>query len=200
MYDAPFDTPPAHDGLPDAALSRMSRLAGDAEAALAVNDRASAQEAMDRLAVLIGTFMARGAEAETPSPQRPKHRIEVRRCLTSWEIRRLEAFLDANIDKSFDVATLAAQIDLSVGYFGKLFCAHYGRTPKKHLLHLRMERAKRLMVETDETLAAIAYTAGFCDQSHLTRMFSSFMGQTPTAWRRLARQAAGRPARLVRAC
>jgi AraC-like DNA-binding protein len=46
-----------------------------------------------------------------------------------------------------------------------------------------VERAARLLRETDQPAAGIAAEAGFCDQSHVTRTFRHILGRLPSAVR-----------------
>jgi AraC-like DNA-binding protein len=40
------------------------------------------------------------------------------------------------------------------------------------------------MEETNHSLAEIAHSCGFADQSHFSRRFRSVMGRSPAVWRR----------------
>jgi AraC-like DNA-binding protein len=51
----------------------------------------------------------------------------------------------------------------------------------------RVELAKRALVESRETVSAIAAELGFADQAHLTRVFRDATGWTPAAFRRAMR-------------
>lgn len=44
----------------------------------------------------------------------------------------------------------------------------------------RVERAARLLRETDHACAYIAHEAGFCDQSHMNRTFRRLLGRAPS--------------------
>lgn len=70
------------------------------------------------------------------------------------------------------------------------FRRHLGRTPFQEMLRWRMEEAKRLLRETDWTLERIADATGFGAGVRLSAEFRRITGQTPGAYRRLAR---GRP-------
>jgi len=52
------------------------------------------------------------------------------------------------------------------------------------LLRRRVEVAKSLMRDRRLSLADIALSAGFADQSHFTRVFTQQVGISPNAWRR----------------
>lgn len=61
----------------------------------------------------------------------------------------------------------------------------YGLPPHAWLLQQRAERARRL-IRDGSGLALAATSAGFADQSHMTRVFVRQFGFTPGAWRRAA--------------
>jgi AraC family transcriptional regulator len=48
---------------------------------------------------------------------------------------------------------------------------------------LRIEWACRELVATDQPIVEIAVQAGFCDHSHMTRVFRRMTGLTPTEFR-----------------
>jgi len=52
------------------------------------------------------------------------------------------------------------------------------------LVTQRIERAKQLLLNTNQSLCEIALAAGFADQSHFTRVFSQRIKASPAAWRR----------------
>lgn len=60
-----------------------------------------------------------------------------------------------------------------------------------YLRELRLERAARLLRETAESVAGIAYQTGFADQSHLQRLFKIRYALCPLAYRKLNQQGSG---------
>ena len=59
----------------------------------------------------------------------------------------------------------------------------YGLPPHAWLLRQRAERA-RALIRDGSSLAGAAASAGFADQSHMTRIFVRQFGFTPGAWRK----------------
>jgi AraC family transcriptional regulator len=47
----------------------------------------------------------------------------------------------------------------------------------------RIEEAKRLLAETEETLVEVGLRVGCADQSHFTALFHKHVGMTPKAYR-----------------
>jgi transcriptional regulator GlxA family with amidase domain len=49
---------------------------------------------------------------------------------------------------------------------------------------LRLERAARLLRESGDSVADVAYQTGFADQSHLQRLFKAKFAISPLAYRK----------------
>ncbi len=64
---------------------------------------------------------------------------------------------------------LAADLDLHPVHVSRMFKRHAGLTPSQYLRQQRVLGAARTVLETRESLAAVAERHGFADQSHLTR-------------------------------
>jgi len=65
------------------------------------------------------------------------------------------------------------------------FRKHLGATPGAYLRRLRIDAARRALLETDAAIVDVAFDAGFYDQSHFTREFRREVGLPPAAFRRL---------------
>jgi AraC family transcriptional regulator len=104
--------------------------------------------------------------------------------LAPWQERRAKEMLRANLSGDLGLPELASACRLSSGHFSRAFKQTVGCPPHQWLLHQRVERAKELILNTDEPLCAIALDTGFADQSHFTWVFSQHVKASPAAWRR----------------
>jgi len=104
--------------------------------------------------------------------------------LTGWRVRRLAEFIEANIVRTIKVGELAGVVRISTSQLGRCFNVTFGLTPSDYIMRQRLERARHIMLNSDEGLAQIAYACGLCDQAHLTRAFRKHYGCPPAAWRR----------------
>lgn len=104
--------------------------------------------------------------------------------LAPWQFRRAAEIMTSFSDDDLSLRELAAQCGLSVSYFIRAFKATTGDSPHRWILRHRIECSKVMLSHGNATLIEIAAHCGFADQSHFTRMFKSFVGITPAAWRR----------------
>lgn len=100
--------------------------------------------------------------------------------------------------EGISVADLLRVVPLSRRMLEHRFLKLVRRTPHAEIIRIRMERAARLLRETDLSLAEIANRAGFADANYLSVAFKKQMGVSPRAYRAEmrtpgAKPAAGRP-------
>ena len=94
-------------------------------------------------------------------------------------VRRLERdFIHAG-----DLDTAARQAGVSRRRFTELFRRETGETYRRHLERLRIDHARRLLLDSDRTVAAIAFECGFDDLSSFYRAFRRVEGRPPLAVR-----------------
>ncbi|MFB6416122.1 MULTISPECIES: helix-turn-helix domain-containing protein [Bradyrhizobium] len=104
--------------------------------------------------------------------------------LASWQARRACEVLGADLGGKLSLQKIAAELDLSVSHFSRAFRISVGLPPHQWLLHQRVKAAQQLMSVRSLPLSEIAISAGFANQSHFTRVFSSIVGVSPAVWRR----------------
>ncbi len=108
----------------------------------------------------------------------------VRGGLAPWQMHRVKAYIEANLEKPVTAKELSAVVRLGPSHFQRAFKKCFGVGPHAFVVERRLKRAQELMLATDEPLCEIALAAGFADQSHLTKTFHNAVGVTPSVWRR----------------
>jgi AraC family transcriptional regulator len=104
--------------------------------------------------------------------------------ITGRQLRLVADHVDAHIDCEISVAQLAQLVGLSEAHFARAFKQSTGQSPHKFVTERRLERGKRLLADTQETIAQIALDCGFADQAHFARSFSQHYGSSPSALRK----------------
>ena len=74
-------------------------------------------------------------------------------------------------------------LDLSQFHFSRLFKQSLGLSPYQYLIEQRIERAKQLLKETNQSILDIALNCGYNSHSHLSKQFRQVTGMTPKAYR-----------------
>jgi AraC-like DNA-binding protein len=103
--------------------------------------------------------------------------------LAPGAMRRVREYVEAHLEDSIDLTTMAAIAGLSVHHFARGFKHSAGVTPHHYLTRMRVERARDMVAHTDLSLSEISYAVGFSDQSHLARHFRLVLGVTPGQFR-----------------
>jgi len=96
----------------------------------------------------------------------------------------LHAFIAERLDQPLTLEDLAAFAQCDVRSFTRWFRAEVGVSPHRYVTQARVERARSLLVKTNQPLSEIAFECGFSSQSHLTTVFRRFTGQTPNRFRK----------------
>jgi AraC-like DNA-binding protein len=111
-------------------------------------------------------------------------RVCTRGGMAPGSLRRIREHIERQISARVSLGELAEIAGLSAGHFSRAFSQSVGMPPHRYLRHRRIEAAAELIRDTDGSLAEIATSVGFADQSHLTRVFVRARGETPAAFRR----------------
>lgn len=93
-------------------------------------------------------------------------------------VQRARQYLEENYAQRISLSELAAQVALSPYHLLRFFHDEVGLPPHAYLQDVRIRRAQRL-IELGQTLADVALSVGFSNQSHLTRRFKQIVGVTP---------------------
>ncbi|MBO9644986.1 MAG: helix-turn-helix transcriptional regulator [Pseudacidovorax sp.] len=97
--------------------------------------------------------------------------------------RRLEDYIEANLQQSLTLDMLAAIAGMGVWSFCKRFRASFQVSPHCYIVDRRLQRARDLLIQGTLPPKAVAAECGFADQAHLTRAMRARMGCTPATLR-----------------
>jgi len=85
---------------------------------------------------------------------------------------------------------LARKLDMHEAWLARAYRVATGEGLQETLRRRKAERAIKLLRSSGSPLAEIAFTAGFCDQSHMNRVVLEFTGRTPCEIRHEAQRSA----------
>lgn len=112
------------------------------------------------------------------------------------QILRIQQFMEGHMARQITVEDLAKRAGMSTRNFDRRFRTAVGDAPTSYLQKLRIEKAKRLLETTHNSISEIMLKVGYEDERSFRRLFSSLTELSPKAYRRrYATQfaSAGRP-------
>ena len=92
--------------------------------------------------------------------------------------------IERRYSEPISLRDVADAVGLSAGHLTTVVGRRTGRTVQQWITERRMSEARRLLVETDLTVQAIASRVGYRDAGYLIRRFRAAHGITPQQWRR----------------
>ena len=82
---------------------------------------------------------------------------------------------------------IAQEVNMSYSWFRKKFKEYTGFSPAQYIIELRIQRAKKLLANTDMSIKEIAYYLNFDNLSYFSQIFKKQAGYTPVSYRRTFR-------------
>lgn len=88
-------------------------------------------------------------------------------------------FMRENIHGNVTLKDLAKSAGLSVSHYCALFKKKTMQSPLHLYTSMKVQRACQMLQNKDQTIKSIAYTLGFFDQYHFSKVFKNVMGISP---------------------
>lgn len=95
-------------------------------------------------------------------------------------------------NKPLTVKQLLQVVPISRRYMERQFKSHVGHSPRQEIERVHLERAKRLLSETNWPLPRVASESGYSSYEHFTHVFRRVVGSSPGAYRRRFSEPPGR--------
>jgi AraC family transcriptional regulator len=103
--------------------------------------------------------------------------------LPQRQVLQVLDYINDHLSQDIKLADLAGLLGMSQFHFSHLFKQAIGTSPYQYLLQQRIERAKQLLKQPEQTIMDIALECGFNSHSHLSNKFRQMTGMTPSAYR-----------------
>jgi AraC family transcriptional regulator len=105
--------------------------------------------------------------------------------LASWQMRRLESYVRANLSADLTLDELARQLSMSVRHLSRAVKQERGMSVYRWIADCRLQEARRLLAETDSPIHEIARRSAFRSASAFATAFRAASGYAPGEFRRL---------------
>ena len=98
-------------------------------------------------------------------------------------IRKAIEYVHENYSQDITIDSLCNYLDINKSYFCSLFKKYTGNTFSYFLNHLRIEKSKKLLIDTNLNLLDIAITVGFNNQNYYSMVFKKYTNMSPSKYR-----------------
>lgn len=100
------------------------------------------------------------------------------------KIRKACLYFRENLNTNVNIEKLSGEMNVGYSYFRQMFRKYTGISPTQYHLSLRIQKAKDLLVSTDQSFKEIAIDLGFESYFYFSRVFKDKTGQSPMEFRR----------------
>ncbi|MBO9600313.1 MAG: helix-turn-helix domain-containing protein, partial [Cohnella sp.] len=97
-------------------------------------------------------------------------------------------FIHENYHKPLDLAMVSNHVSLNYAYFSNQFKKNVGKGFAEYLRDVRLDKARRLLAETDHKIVDITEMVGYENYKSFTRAFRDAVGMQPTEYRQQMRR------------
>ncbi|WP_286238851.1 GlxA family transcriptional regulator [Neptuniibacter halophilus] len=98
-------------------------------------------------------------------------------------VREAMQLMRSNIEEPLTLGEISDCINISRRQLERLFHNHLDISPSRHYLHIRLNHARNLLQQTNETITNVALASGFVSSSHFSNCFKEHFGMSPTTIR-----------------
>ena len=105
----------------------------------------------------------------------------------SQQLKQMLEYIQQHSESDLTIPTMAETFHLSEKYFSRYFRTATGQNFTAYLNTVRIEKARVLLRETDETVLEIALNCGYGSISYFNRVFRQQIGMSPLQYRTSAR-------------
>ena len=102
-------------------------------------------------------------------------------------LKKADQYIQNNFSRKLSLEEIAEASGLSAPYFSTIFREEMGENLSCYLNRLRVEKACRLLAETDMMIFKIAISCGIEDQSWFSKIFKIYTGMNPGQYRQMKR-------------
>jgi AraC-like DNA-binding protein len=98
-------------------------------------------------------------------------------------VQEARALVESLLETGLNVNTLAGHLHVSRQALLAAFKAEMGATPSDYIQRARLDRAKRLLAETNLKVGAVSRACGYGNEKYFYRRFRELTDMTPGQWR-----------------
>lgn len=100
------------------------------------------------------------------------------------KLRSVIALMNNNIEEPIAIEEMASYLKTSRRQIERLFKLHLHTSPSRHYLEVRLTYARRLLLQSDDSITNIAIACGFVSSNHFSNCFRDYFKAAPSTCRK----------------
>ncbi len=100
-------------------------------------------------------------------------------------LRSAIQLMNSNIEEPICIDELAVYLQANRRQLERLFKQHLHTSPSRHYLEIRLTYARRLLVQSSDSITNIAIACGFVSSNHFSNCFRQYFKKPPSACRKI---------------
>ena len=133
-----------------------------------------------RIADLMGSNGVRSPRSQQ------KVSVQSRYGIRNSRLVKVLTAMEANLEQPLTAQEIANTAAMSVRQTERLFARYLDTTPMSFYMQMRLEKARRLLLQTELSVTEVAIACGYKSTSHFTKTFRAAYGETPKKLRVVA--------------
>lgn len=133
------------------------------------------------LSTAVADQMVYNAVREGTAAQRVS--LQSRHGMRNAHMTRAIALMAEHIEDPVSPASIAEDLGISTRQLERLFGKYLNSTPKHYFMEMRLQRARNLLVQSENSITEIAMACGFRSNSHFSKVFRGHFGKSPISHR-----------------
>ena len=105
---------------------------------------------------------------------------------SSDSLNSIIEYIEKNISENITIEKLAKIANYHPNYFIRIFKSNIGISPIQYINRIRLEKAKKLIMQSNMTIGEIASSVGINDVSHFSKSFKNYTGFTPSEFKKIS--------------
>lgn len=99
------------------------------------------------------------------------------------ELEKINQYIDDHVCETVTNVNIANYLHLNPSYFSRFFKKRYGKNFTDYVHLYKMELAKNLLDNPNETMENAAYSLGYSDRAYFSKVFKKYVGTSPSDYK-----------------
>ena len=95
----------------------------------------------------------------------------------------MQKYIETHLSENLNLTVIAAHVNYNESHISRLFKRHTGINLSEYIISRRIEYAKKLLEQTEDTIQTISQKAGFNTSQYFSSTFRKVTGISPLDYR-----------------